>query len=166
VTHYGVTLDQEASPEQVAYVLLRSIREDVRATNETERESALDKQFDLCAADEIQRKNNTSLSRDELVHNIVWRWTPTVSHYVGGFELEQDKAVARFERRTLDSSLNAAANAGECEILMEVTGPEGDPNARVVMVIYFAKDNGYWRVTHLGFEPASRSINGNSNDNG
>ena len=34
----------------------------------------------------------------------------------------------------------------------------GDPNARVVMVIYLAQDSGFWRVLHLGFDQARRSI--------
>src|SRR3972149_10392414 len=64
VAHYGVTLDQQASPEQVAYVLLRAVRDDVVAKSREERDTALDKQFDLCAATVIQNKNRTSLPRD------------------------------------------------------------------------------------------------------
>ena len=96
VSLYGLTLDQQASPEQVAYVLLRAIRDDVSAKNREDRGAALDKEFDLCAAEVIQSKNYTSLPRDEFIHNVVYHWAPTVSHYVGDFETEWSKAAGRF----------------------------------------------------------------------
>jgi hypothetical protein len=46
----------------------------------------------------------------------------------------------------------------ECEVLMEVDDPSGDPNARVVMIVYLARDKGFWRVLHLGFDQTRRSI--------
>ena len=49
VTHYDTTLDKNASPKQVTYVLLRAIRDDFKARTREEREAALDKQFDVSA---------------------------------------------------------------------------------------------------------------------
>lgn len=158
VTLYGVTLGEQASPEQVAFAVLRAIREDFEATTAKEREAALDKQFDLCAANEIQAKNHGSLERDPFVHNVVFRWTPTVSHYVGDFETEWDKAEPRLIRRTAAPTKNAKTGAPEIEIAMEVVDPSGDANARVVMSIWMAKDKGFWRVLHLGFDPKIRSL--------
>jgi len=155
VTHYGVTLDQEASPKDVAYVLLRAIRDDFLAKDHAQREAALDVQFDICAANEIQRRNRRSLSRDEFIHTVVSQWTPTVSHYACSFETDRGTARACFVVRAPESE---ASVPQECEVLMEVVDPDGNASAGAVMVIYMVKDGGYWRVTHLGFKPARRSI--------
>ena len=161
VSHYGVTLDEQASPEQVAYVLLRAIRDDFEASDGAGRKAALAIQFDICAANALQARNNTSSSRDEFVYKVVYRWTPTVSHYARGFETALQKAQARFVRRESPSAANSKNGAEECEILMEVDDPNGDPNAQAVLVVWLIQDSGYWRVTHLGFAPAKRSIERN-----
>lgn len=150
-THYGVTLDQAASPERVAFVALRAIREDFLAKTPADREAALDKQFGVAAADVIAARNRTALSRDEIVHYVVTEWTPTVSHYVNDFEAEPEKAVARMVNHGMTKP--AGDEMPECELAVEVADPNGDPNARAVMLIWLAKDNGYWRVLHFGFEP-------------
>jgi len=157
-THYGVTLDQNASPQQVTYVLLRAIRDDFLARSEPEREAALDKQFDICAANRIAARNRVPANRDELIYNVVYRWTPTVSHYAHDFETEWGKAQERFVLkgpRPLRGSNNGPM---ECEVLTEVDDPGGDPNARVVLAVYLVQDNGFWRVLHLGFDTRRRSI--------
>jgi len=158
VTVYGVTLDQQASPEQVAFALLRAIRDDVSAKNREDREAALDKEFDLCAADVIQNKNHTSLPRDEFIHDVVYHWAPTVSHYAGDFDTEWGKAAARFVRKDLKPVKEAKTEATECEIAMQLADPSGDPKASVVMLVWLAQDGGYWRVTHLGFDPTRRTL--------
>lgn len=158
VTHYGVTLDESATPEQVAYVLLRAIRDDFLATTPEDREAALDKQFDICAANVIQAKNRTVVSRDEFIHNLVYHWTPTVSHYVHDFETDWEKARARFVRTVPHPMKGSDADAMTCEVSMELDDSSGDPSARVVMAVWLAQDSGFWRVVHLGFDPARRSI--------
>ncbi len=158
VTHFGVTLDQAASPEQVAYVLLRAIRDDFAASGRDERDAAIDKQFDLCAGNVIAAKNRTGMSRSEFLFHVVHRWTPTVSHYVYDFETRWDQAKKRFVRLGPRAAKGSDSGAMECEVIMEVDAPSGDPNARVVLVVYFARDNGFWRVVHLGFDPTRRSI--------
>jgi len=158
VNHYGVTLDERASAEQVAYVLLRAIRDDVRAVTPAEREAALDVQFDLAAANEIQARNRSSMARDEWVYNVVYRWVPTVSHYVGDFETEWDNARVRFVRRGPEPAKDPPSPNAECEVAMTVADPNGDPNAQVVIVVWLAQDKGFWRVLHLGFDPKRRSV--------
>ena len=158
VAHYGVELDKEASPEQVAYVALRAIREDFLASSREERQAALDKQFDVSAAGVIAAKNRMSRNRDEFIYQVVYQWTPTVSHYVHDFETEWESAKARFVVNGPRPMKGSDASVMECEVLMEVEDPSGDPNAGVVMVIYLAQDMGYWRVIHLGFDPTRRSL--------
>jgi hypothetical protein len=158
VTHYGLTLDQDATPKQVAYVLLRAIRDDSLAKTKEDRERALDIQFDLCAATEIANANPTSLTRDELIFEIVHHWTPTLSHYVDDFETEWEKAKARFAVSHTKSRNEAESGPDECKVLMQLNDPSGDPNARVVIVIWLVRDEGYWRVLRPGFDPYHRSI--------
>jgi len=151
VSQYGLALDQSATPEQVAYVALRAIRDDSFAATPAEREVAKDVQFRVAAADVIAMRNRTSLSRDEYVHHVVTHWTPAVSHYAGDFESDPEKALPRFKNR--GTSRSSDGSVAECELEMAVADPSGDPAANVIIVVWLAKDGGYWRVTHFGFEP-------------
>lgn len=157
-TLYDITLGDGATPKQVAYVLLRAIREDFEAETDAQRKAALEKQFQICAADVIQRSNAGGLSRDEFVRKVVSLWTPTVSHYVSDFETEWPAAAARLRPTQPRDIEGDELSAQQCEVLIEVDDPDGDPNARVVIVIWLAQDRGLWRVVHLGFESSSRSI--------
>jgi len=158
VTHYGINLNEAATPKEVAYVALRAIREDFLATTPDQREAALDIQFDVAAANVIQARNRTQLERDEFVHNVVYRWTPTVSNYVNSFDTEWEKANRRLLRRVQKPDQGSGNELEECEVLLEVDDPSSDPSARVVIVVWLAKDSGYWRVVHLGFDRGMRSI--------
>jgi len=163
VEHYSTKLDANATPEQVAYVALLAIRDDYLARDEETRKRALATQFDVCAADVIQARNTTSIERDEFVYDVVYRWTPAVSHYVGDFPTDWASAEARMVRRPVTrlGKQAAAADADdECEVAMVARDPGGDPNAQVVLLVWLAKDNGFWRVTHLGFDPSARAIKG------
>lgn len=158
VTHFGVTLDESASPEQVAYVALRAIADDFRAADADVRDAALAIQFDVCAAAVIGRRNHTSVDRKEHVYNIVYRWTPTVSHYVADFPTDWEAAKDRLQYRSFAPIKNGPDETEEAVVMMEVVDPSGDPRARVVLVVFMAKDGGYWRVIHLGFDPGRRTI--------
>ncbi len=158
VTHYGVTLDESASPEQVAYVALRAIADDFRAASADARDAALAIQFDVCAANIIASRNRTSVERKEHVYNIVYRWTPTVAHYVADFPTDWESAKSRLRRGALTRTKSGAGEIEEAAVVMEVDDPSGDPRARVVLVVFMAKDGGYWRVIHLGFDPNRRTI--------
>ncbi len=155
---YGENLDVNASPEKVAYVALRAIKEDFEAKSDADREAALDKQFEVCAASELYRSNKTSLSRDEWVHNVVYRWTPTVSHYVADFPTTWEQASTRLVNRKTDAIADHPSGAKLSEIAMEVDDPSGDANARVILLVWLAQDDGFWRVTQLGFDRTRRSL--------
>lgn len=158
VTLYGLTLDQSASPEQVAFAALRAIREDAQAADSAAREAALDKQFDLCAADVLAAKNRTSIPRDQFLHSVVYHWTPTVSHYAADLETEWDKAAARLVERDIAPAKDNKDGVKECEVVMQVADPSGNPKASVVLIVWLAQDGGFWRVTHLGFDASRRTI--------
>lgn len=158
VNHYNMNLTEQASPEQVAYVALRAIVDDFAATNKEQREAALQKQFDVAAANVIQSRNRTKLSRDEFLYNVVNHWTPTVSHYVQSFDADWDAMKSRLVRRKINSGSSSDRDVSECGVTLVVDDPNGDPLARVVVVVWMAKDSGFWRVVHLGFDPNHRTI--------
>lgn len=158
VSHYGETLDENASPERVAYVALRAIREDALAQTDEEREKALDTEFDVCAADELQRVNGTSRSRDEWVHSVVYHWTPTVDHYAADLPTSWEDAKKRLVNRGVKPIPDHPGGANQCELAMVVADPSGDPRSNVVLLVWLAEDSGFWRVTHFGFDRTTRSL--------
>lgn len=162
VTHYGVTLDQDASPKQVAYVLLRAIRDDFLAVDKTARDAAIDKQLDVCAADEIYAMHPRNLDRAQTLYKVVHRWTPTVAHYVQDLETEWDQAESRLMLLGPQAREGSASGAEECQIIMEVADPSGDSNANVLLVVRLVQDSGYWRVFRVGFTPLKRSLKASS----
>ncbi len=157
VTLYGLTLDESADPETVAFAALSAVREDFEAgTDRAARAAALDKQFDLCAAEYIAGQNESSRSREEFLLSVVRLWTPTVAHYVGDFPSTLEEARSRFVVRRVAAKDDAPEQA---DVLMEVDDiPAGrDPNARVVLAVYLVRDGGFWRVSHLGFDVGSKN---------
>jgi len=158
VTIDGVTLDQDAPPEAVAFAALQAIRDDFKAATPEERDAALARQFNLCAANVIEKHDRSSLGRDEFVYNVVYRWTPTVSHYVDDFPANQDEATERFVVRPVSENERIDSKTEEVAVAMEVTPLGGDERSQVVMMIWLAKDSGFWRVVHLGFDQQRRSL--------
>lgn len=158
VSMYGITLDESATPEQVAFAALRAVRDDVRAISEAAREEALDREFQLCAANEIANQNRTRLSRDEHLTRVMLAWAPTISHYVDQFPTSWDEAATRLVRRASTRSGSAGEAPTATEVLLEVRDPGGDPGGGAVLVVWLVQDSGYWRVTHLGFLPGKRTI--------
>lgn len=158
VTHYGVTLDENATPKQVVFVLTQAIRGDFLAATPEEREHFLDVQFDICAANVINARNKTKISRDEFIYNVVYHWTPTVSHYVGGFDTEWAKVEPRLVQSAVHTDGTEGGGTKRCEVRMELVDPDGDPGAGVVMIAWLARDKGLWRVTHVGFDRTRRKL--------
>jgi len=158
VTIDGVTLDQDASPEAVAFAALEAIREDFKASSPKERDAALAKQFDLCAANVIEKHNRSSLDRDEFIYNVVYRWTPTVSHYIDDFPVTREEASERFVVRPVSESERIDPKTEVMAIAMEVTPPGGDERSQVILMIWLARDSGFWRVVHFGFDQQRRSL--------
>lgn len=158
VTHFGITLDEQASPKKTAFVLLKALRDDFFATDEAQRKAAIDVQYDVAAADVLAAKNYTSLSRSELLYRVVSQWTPTVSHYIHDLETEWPQTRARLVRVGPKPARNGKPGVQECQVLMEVADAGADPNAQVMLVVYMIQDGGFWRVLQLGFVPSAREF--------
>ena len=158
VTMYGMTLDEAATPEQVVFAAMQAMRDDFASPKD--REAHLLKQFDLCAANYLRSKNRGGLPDNEFVYNVVYRWTPTVAHYLGDFPADWESARTRLVRRDAKADPSAKDAVEMSEVAMEVRDPGGDPRANAVMLAWLVKDKGLWRVTHFGFELGRRSIRG------
>lgn len=155
VTHYGITLDEKATPQDVTYVLLRAIREDFLAKDEAARREAINRQKDLCAVESILQRSLATLDRAEAIHHTVYRWTPTVSHYVSSLQFDREEANKRFVLVGPIKAENEEFLASQ--VRLELDDPDGDPNAGVVLAVDLVQENNYWRVLRLSYPP-KRSI--------
>jgi hypothetical protein len=158
VTMYGLNLDQSATPEQVVFAALQAIRDDFHAKSDADREAALARQFDLCAANVIKQKEKTSISGDEFVYNVVYRWTPTIAHYIPSFPADAETARAKLVRRPGKQPDTAQDSEEIIEVAMEADDPSGNPTAKVVLIAWLAKDNNLWRILHFGFDRTRRTL--------
>ncbi len=155
VSHYGLTLDQNATPEQVTFVLLNAIRDDFLASTPDERKKALDVQFDVSAANEIRKINAFGRTPREQLYRVVYHWTPVVAYYVQDIDTDWEKAKARFRKQKPQKTKQGIEG---CRVFLELADPSGTPNARVVLNTVLVKDSGYWRVRTLSFVPGARTL--------
>lgn len=155
VEYYGITLDQQASPKDVAYVLLRAMREDFQAKDTAARDAALDIQFDICAADEIVSAARSSLTRREVLYRLVHRWTPTIAYYLDSFPTTREQTNSRLEQTRIRPAKFSSAEANMCEVLLRVTGPQ---DAHAVVTITLLQDHNLWRVFQVGCVPTGPEI--------
>ena len=156
VTHYDQTLDKEATPEQVAYVLLRALRDDALADSKAARNEALQRQFDVSASGLIGGAAD-AVTPPEALFRIVYGWAPTIAHYAADIETEWEKSQSRFVRLGPQTK---GTGPTESQIMMEVRSPDGDPNAQVVLLVGLVQDEGYWRAIKVAYLPR-RNIKGN-----
>ena len=165
VTDQGLVLDEQATPAQVAFVLLRAIRDEVRAPDPDTRERAFQRQFDLCAPETIYQAHHRfytrligsyTADRDETVYKVVRSWAPSVARYVDSFDLDWPAAEGLFAR----SAVGKAASDGSeiTSVLVEAADPNGDPNASAVVKIDLTREKGFWRVRWVGFWPKNRHL--------
>jgi len=165
VSDQGVVLGPEASPKEVAYVLLKAVREDVLAGSDLDaRRQALDRQLAVCDPDyiyDLYRRvfgDRTVDSRDEWVFKKVYLWAPTLAYYVDAFDFDLATAEARM-RETGDA--RAEKWTGRTTLVdLPVLDPKGRPGAGVVVRVRLHRaegeggtspTGGYWRVFGVGF---------------
>jgi hypothetical protein len=157
VSAYGLTLDESAGPREVAYVLLRAIKDDIEADEDFDaREAAFDLQLAVSAPDTIfERSVRKGLGRDENVRRIVWHWAPTLGHYKDDFPESWPEAQERMARLPYS---NAPRGEEWTRVLIELADPSGDPNAAVVAEIQLVREKGFWRVVQVGFLRGTRHL--------
>ena len=156
VSPYGVTLDPDASPQLVTYVLLRALKDDVRAPDAAAREAALDTQFDLCAAEHIGKANVLRYEPAEHLDRWVRRWAPVASRYADSFGDDWEQASNKLVLR--GPTIGPSGEADRCEVLREVEEPAGTSTSRVVLAVRLVQERGYWRVLSVGYDAPHRSL--------
>ncbi len=157
VTDQGVVVGPEAGPQEVAFVLLRAIRDDVQAGSDREaRREALMRQLAVCDPDYIYElyqdvmDRRAVYERDEWVYKKVRLWAPTLAYYVDSFGMDLPRAK---ERLTTSPTSRRENWPGETiQVDLPARDPHGEPGADVVVRIRLHKHTtGGWRVFHVGF---------------
>jgi len=170
VDAYGVTLDESATPQQVVYVLLRSLRDDFEAAQARDRQrqkEAFRTTFSLAAFSEIDKRLARAFGqqdegkdagldthRDNQIYDVINHWAPIVGHYVRSFDMEQSAAVAKMHMVT-------AANGSNAHVSYDVSHDpqETDPakqqlatiDVELVQEKASAGSKMYWRVARVAF---------------
>lgn len=170
VQHHGIELDESATPEEVVYVLLRAIHDDVNARTAAEREAAMDVQFDTCAPDGIVSAAPPSkATRDEALYLVVSHWAPALAYYADTFNVPFDKLRPRM---TATSPRVGRSGDVACTVNVRTEDPSSDPRAAVNIIVSLVRvrpagaavgsgadsgdGSGLWRVLTVGFLPSVR----------
>lgn len=175
VTAYGVTLDDQAKPEQVTYVLLRSLKDDVKASQEhrsDDQKTANLITWSISAPGEIERRlletfratakdpsQYASLGKDrnKEIYRIVNLWASIVAYYVGSFDEDQAKAIARMRARVTGNLAHVY-----CDVWPEPPGNLSEFNQHQTLDVELSQEKGvdgkdYWRVGHVSFRAKARA---------
>jgi len=166
VTAYGLTLDENATPKQVAFVLLRSIADDVQAAQarETNRQKeALRLTYSLAAYSTIARRIGESQEqpteparsrvRDKRLYVSVKDWASIVAHYVASFDTDYAAAARKMHVRTQTTGtvhllFDACHNPAETDPARQETA-----TIEIELTREPAGPLSYWRVAKVSFAP-------------
>lgn len=162
VSAYKLTLDENAGPKQVAYVLLRSLADDVKAAQSfkhAEQKEALHRTFALAAHSEMERrllvilktvKKDASLGdeRDKKLYDIVDKWAPIVAHYVNSFDTELDAALAKMKSRDIADGKRVHVYY---PVAHEAAAAEPEQVLDIELTQEPAGDVSYWRVARIDY---------------
>lgn len=172
VEAYGMTLDEDASPQQVVYVLLRSLREDFESAQAKDRDrqkQAFETTFSVAAFSEIEarltkafssqegmnKSNGLGAHRDQKIYDVIYHWTPIIGHYIRSIDTDPDKAIAKMRVRTSVDVANA-------HVYYDVSHDpqEADPAKKqlATLDVELVKEKAsagskmYWRVARVAFQ--------------
>lgn len=153
VTAYGVSLDASADPQDVAYVLLRAIRDDVLAAQRGDnpaREEAEALERSIAAPQRIHQLvkpyfKQSGLPEDvspaHAVRSATRFWAPIAAHYVADLDLTPEAARARMVL------VSQSADVGAVHI--DVENPQD--HRRTTLAISVTKEDGHWRVFKVDY---------------
>jgi len=163
VEAYGQKLDESATPQQVAFVLLQLLKKDVEAAqaHEHEQQQAVLRQiFRLAAYSTIENRLEAILrpglglgeKRDKKLFEIVNFWAPIVGHYIHSFDDDFEMAKPRMKVTYSQSKRFAHVLYPVCH-----DPAERDPEKRqrATLDVELARELGegqsYWRVSRVSF---------------
>jgi hypothetical protein len=174
VTQYGLTLDENATPQQVAYVLLRSLAEDVQAAQAKPPQRDAQKNanmitWSLAAPDEIEKRlldgrrllskkatrpDSLGVDRDKQIYAVVNLWAPIVAYYVSSFDKDPQTAMARMKVRR---ALELTGDEVLYEVWPDPSRPDKDRHQTLSINLVRQKGTDsakeYCRVARVGFAP-------------
>ena len=169
VTAYGQTLDADATPQQVAFVLMRSLRDDVEAAQAHDRKAqreAFRTTFALAACSMIDERLAETYARPvadsdasepivmkERVYEIVNHWAPIVAYYVGSFPRDFEQAADRMR------VVKIGPDDGTAMVLYPVQhdpdqAAHGEPVLLEIELVKESATDGpqrFWRVARVAF---------------
>jgi len=167
VKAYDLTLDENAAPKQVAFVLLRSIADDIHAAraHDTRRQKeALRLTHSLAAYSTIARRigespaepteTTRSRIRDKRLYTFVKDWAAIVGHYVASFDTEYSAAARKMTTRNQTASTvhllyEACHNPAETDPAKQQTA-----TIEIELTREPAGAVSYWRVAKVSFAPS------------
>jgi hypothetical protein len=168
VTAYGLTLDENATPEQVSYVLTRAIADDVKAAQahkHDEHKAAVDTQFKIAAYSVLEKRvlgaknsrggpevSTLDPDRTEQIYEVVKQWGSIAAHYVPSFADTFDAAAARMDVEK-ESSTAATVTYKVSHAPDAATEDQRQP-ATLAFDLHKEKagDKSYWRVAMVDFK--------------
>jgi len=178
VEAYGLTLDENATPQQVVYVLLRSLRDDFEAAQAKDRvrqKEAFATTFSVAAFSEIETRlvkafaaqsgakkaNGLGEHRDQKVYEVIYHWAPIVGYYINSFDADPDQAIAQMRLMTSADGTNAHVHYD-----VSHDPQESDPAKKqlATLDVELVKEKAsagskmYWRVARVAFQGAPRRI--------
>ncbi|MGQ9650794.1 MAG: BACON domain-containing protein [Phycisphaerae bacterium] len=164
VSAYGLTLDTTATPKQVAFVLLRSIADDVQAAQRhdtTRQKEALRLTYSLAAYSTIAPRIGESAAkpadaarskvRDKRLYTFVKDWASIVAHYIRSFDTDAE-AAGRKMRIHFQTASTVHLLYDVCHDPAE-TDPARQQKATIDIELTTEPEGAlsYWRVAKITF---------------
>ncbi len=170
VTAYGVTLDENETPEQTVWVLLMAIRDDVRTKINTPQWQKLMKLQCRLANIELLRSSSAVSKRasreksEEIFFKVVKGWAPALNYYAEHFDDTLEAAMARMSSRSdTDKSLpedNQTIQVVDYVLTAQQSDSPAGLNSGVTIRFRLSKtQKGYWRVYKLILGPPPAPTN-------
>ena len=154
VESHGRVLDQQASPEEVVFVLLQAVREDVQAARNLDKEAmkeALKLEASLAACEWMYANYKRTLQRmtlpvevssDVAVFKLVRMWAPLLAHYAEFFDRDYESAVEHMVAYR-------GPDQNDAVVLYDVPPTAGESPATVKLELRRERD--YWRIRRISF---------------
>jgi hypothetical protein len=154
VTAYGMTLDENAAPEQTVWVLLMAIRDDTRSKmNSPDWREHIKLQCRLTNVEFLRRNASASpSSSDEAIFALVHGWASALNYYVQHFDDDFESARVRMTSQRIAS--DQLPEVGEDGRVVDylLTGTGLDSGVRIRFLLSKTQ-KGYWRAFKLILGP-------------
>lgn len=157
---YGMTLDQQSSPQDVVYAMFRAVRDDIAAAQDHDLKAqlaAINVQVGLAASEwmhqhfqkSLQRKSMTvEVTPEQSVFKLIRFWAPMLGHYIDSVETEHDPAVAQM-------SVRFRSQQTEAEVLYNVSARDA---SQATIRVELLRESDCWRIKRISFAPSSLAL--------